>query len=292
MRGISRTLAINVGRLAVVAAVLAVWQWAFALNARYDWLIPDFLDPYFVSRPSEIWARFLRLACFVDRSGAWSLATSGAFTACLAHTENNLWIGTLVTLKNTFWGFMAGASSGVLIGLVLGRSELLARFFEPFIMAVNSIPRIALVPFIILLFGLGDLSKIVTAWVIVFFVVFFNTFEGARGVDRDHIAVARLFGASHWQVTATVIIPSTMAWVFAALTPAVSFSLIGVIVGEFIGAERGVGKIIVEAEARAQAADMMVALFVLMVVGVALALLIRRIQGYLLRWQAQFQTER
>jgi NitT/TauT family transport system permease protein len=132
----------------------------------------------------------------------------------------------------------------------------------------------------------------VTAWVIVFFVVFFNTFEGARAVDRDHIAVARLFGASHWQVTTTVIIPSTMAWVFAALTPAVSFSLIGVIVGEFIGAERGVGKIIVEAEARAQAADMMVALFVLMIVGVALALTIRRIQGYLLRWQAQFQTER
>jgi NitT/TauT family transport system permease protein len=83
-----------------------------------------------------------------------------------------------------------------------------------------------------------------------------------------------------------------MAWVFAALTPAISFSLIGVIVGEFIGAERGVGKIIVEAEARAQAADMMVALFVLMAVGVTLALLIRRLQGYLLRWQAHFQQGR
>lgn len=292
MRRVPRTLALNAGRLVVIAAVLAVWQWAFALNARYDGLVPDFLDPYFVSRPSEIWARFLKLSCLVGRSGAWTFAEPGAFTGCLSQNPNNLWIGTLVTLKNTFWGFLAGASSGVIVGLVLGRSALLATFFEPFIMAVNSIPRIALVPFIILLFGLGDVSKIVTAWVIVFFVVFFNTFEGARAVDRDHIAVARLFGASHWQVTATVIIPSTMAWVFAALTPAVSFSLIGVIVGEFIGAERGVGKIIVEAEARAQAADMMVALFVLMVVGVALALTIRRIQGYLLRWQAQFMSER
>ena len=282
-------LGIIVGRVLLVAAILAVWQWAFALNTRYDWLIPDLLDPYFVSRPSDIWARFLRMACLVDRSGAWTVGQASGFWACLGHSENNLWIGTLVTLKNTFWGFLFGVSSGVLTGLVLGRWDLAARFCEPFIVAVNSIPRIALIPFIILMFGLGDLSKIVTAWVIVFFVVFFNTFEGARAVDRDHIAVARLFGASHWQVTATVIVPSTMAWVFASLTPAVSFSLIGVIVGEFIGAERGVGKIIVEAEARAQAADMMVALFVLMIVGVALALTIRRVQTYLLRWQAHFQ---
>jgi sulfonate transport system permease protein len=282
-------LGLFVGRLIVLAAALAVWQWGFTLNARYDWLIPDLLDPYFISRPSDIWARFLRMACLADRSGAWTFAQPGGFWACLGRSENNLWIGTLVTLKNTFWGFVFGVSSGVVTGLVLGRSELMARFFEPFIVAVNSVPRIALIPFIILMFGLGDLSKIVTAWVIVFFVVFFNTFEGARAVDRDHIAVARLFGASHWQVTWTVIIPSTMAWVFASLTPAVSFSLIGVIVGEFIGAERGVGKIIVEAEARAQAADMMVALLVLMVVGVALALSIRRVQTYLLRWQAHFQ---
>ncbi|MBI2525547.1 MAG: ABC transporter permease [Candidatus Rokubacteria bacterium] len=289
MTRVPGALGLNACRVLVVAAILAVWEWAFPLNARYDWLIPDFLDPYFVSRPSEIWARFVRLACLVDRAGAWTLGREGAFAACLAQSQNNLWIGTLVTLKNTFWGFVAGVGSGVMVGLALGRSELLATFFEPFIVAVNSIPRIALVPFIILLFGLGDISKIVTAWVIVFFVVFFNTFEGARAVDRDHIAVARLFGASRWQVTATVIVPSTMAWVFASLTPAISFSLIGVIVGEFIGAERGVGKIIVEAEARAQAADMMVALFVLMVVGVVLALAIRRTQSYLLRWQAHFQ---
>jgi NitT/TauT family transport system permease protein len=281
-------LGMTLGRVLLVGAILAIWQWAFALNARYDWLVPDLLDPYFVSRPSDIWARFLRMACLVDRVGRSTLA-SGGFWTCLGQVENNLWVGTLVTLKNTFWGFVVGVSTGVLTGLVLGRWDLAARFCEPFIVAANSIPRIALIPFIILMFGLGDLSKIVTASVVVFFVVFFNTFEGARAVDRDHIAVSRLFGASQWQVTRTVVIPSTMGWVFASLTPAVSFSLIGVIVGEFIGAERGVGKIIVEAEARAQAADMMVALFVLMIVGVALAIAIRRVQGYLLRWQAHFQ---
>ena len=169
-----------------------------------------------------------------------------------------------------------------------GRSELLADIFEPFIVAFNSLPRIALVPLIILTFGLGDLSKIMTAWVIVFFLVFFNTFEGARSVDRDHINAAKLLGAGEWQVTRTVVIPSTMAWVFASLTPAVSFSLIGVIVGEFIGAEKGLGKVIIEAEATLESADMMVALFVLMVVGVILALGVRRLQSHLLRWQAHF----
>jgi NitT/TauT family transport system permease protein len=86
-------------------------------------------------------------------------------------------------------------------------------------------------------------------------------------------------------VTRTVIVPSTMAWLFASLTPAVSFSLIGVIVGEFIGAEHGIGRMIIESEARGEAAGMMVAVFVLMIVGVILATIVRRVQAYLLRWR-------
>src|SRR5262249_42653795 len=153
--------------------------------------------------------------------------------------------------------------------------QYLSSIFEPYIVALNSIPRIAIVPLIILMFGLGDISKVVTAIVVVFFVVFFNTFEGARAVDRDQIAAARLLGASELTVLRTVVIPSALAWVFASLTPAVSFALIGVIVGEFIGAEHGLGKLIVEAEARANAAEMMVVIFVMMVVGIALAYVVR-----------------
>ena len=122
----------------------------------------------------------------------------------------------------------------------------------------------------------------------VFFVVFFNTFEGTRSVDRDQIAAARLLGATEITVLRTVVIPSAMAWVLASLTPAVSFALIGVIVGEFIGAERGLGKLIIGAQARANAAVMMVAIFVMMIVGIVLAFFVRRVQAYLLRWQPQF----
>jgi NitT/TauT family transport system permease protein len=125
----------------------------------------------------------------------------------------------------------------------------------------------------------------------VFFVVFFNTFEGTRAVDRDQIAAARLLGASEWAILRTVVVPSALAWVFASLMPAVSFALIGVIVGEFIGAERGLGKLIIEAEARANASEMMVAIFVMMVVGMVLAYIVRLLQSYLLRWQQQFETQ-
>src|SRR5450631_4416263 len=124
----------------------------------------------------------------------------------------------------------------VLIQIVALQSAI----FQPFITAVNSIPRIALAPIIVLAFGIGDTSKVVTSWIVVVFLVFFNTFEGARSIDEGFVNVARLLGASEWQITRTVVIPSTMAWVFASLSPAISFALIGVIVGEFIGAERGI----------------------------------------------------
>jgi NitT/TauT family transport system permease protein len=272
-------------QIVLVLAALAIWEWGFALKPTLGWLVPDLLDPYFVSKPSEIWQRLLRLGCFTDRSGAWLLAKEGGFSACLAANDNNLWAATAVTLRNTFWGFVIGVSSGFVVGLALGRSPFLARVFEPFIVALNSIPRIALVPLILMMFGLGDASKIVTAWLLVFFLAFFNTFEGARQVDRDLVAVARLLQAREWQVTLKVVIPSTLTWVFASLTPSISFALIGVIVGEFIGSERGLGRIMMEAEARGEASVMMAAILVLMVVGVALSMGVRALQLYLLRWQ-------
>ncbi len=271
-------------QIAILVVTLTIWQWGFDVA---KWLVtkayvPKILDPYFVSKPTAIWTSFLKLGCFSDPKG---------FTACFDGNSNNLWIATMVTIKNMFWGFTWGTGLGLLAGLILGRSDVLSKIFEPYIVAMNSIPRIALVPLIILMFGFGDLSKIVAAGIVVFFVVFFNTFEGTRSVDRDQIAAARLLGASELTVLRTVVIPSALAWVFASLTPAVSFALIGVIVAEFIGAERGLGKLIIEAEARANAAEMMVAIFVMMIVGIILAFIVRRFQAYLLRWQPRFEVQ-
>lgn len=271
-------------QVAILVVVLSIWEWGWSLRAiaALKPFVPGILDPYFVSKPSMIWTSFLRLSCLGD---------AGGFGACFARNDNNLWLALLVTLKNMWWGFAFGTVSGVACGLILGRSDYLSRIFQPYVVAMNSIPRIALVPLIILMFGLGDMSKVVTAWIVVFFVVFFNTFEGTRAVDRDQIAAARLLGASEMTVLRTVVIPSALAWVFASLTPAVSFALIGVIVGEFIGAERGLGKLIIEAEARANAAEMMVAIFAMMLVGMLLATIVRQLQRYLLRWQPQFEAQ-
>jgi NitT/TauT family transport system permease protein len=261
------------------------------LHGRLPWLIPDLLDPYFISKPSDILDNFLILSCLKSKLGTFNGWFNGDFAKCLARNENNLWIATGITLKNTFFGFFAGVASGFVAGLVLGRSDRLSAIFQPFITAVNSIPRIALAPIIVLAFGIGDVSKVVTSWIVVVFLVFFNTFEGARSIDEGFINVARLLGASEWQITRTVVIPSTMAWVFASLSPAISFALIGVIVGEFIGAERGIGRLIIESEARGEASGMMVAVIVLMFVGVALSSLIRRLQTFLLRWQQHNMAE-
>jgi sulfonate transport system permease protein len=275
----------------ICVAVLSIWQWGYDLHKRLPWLVPDLLDPYFVSKPSEIFEHFLILSCLKSKLGVFNGWFNGDFAKCMVRNENNLWIATAITLKNTFFGFVTGVSSGFATGLLLGRSDRLSDIFQPFITAVNSIPRIALAPIIVLAFGIGDTSKIVTSWIVVVFLVFFNTFEGARSIDEGFINAARLLGASEWQITRTVVIPSTMAWVFASLSPAISFALIGVIVGEFIGAERGIGRLIIESEARAEASGMMVAVIVLMLVGVALSAVIWRLQAYLLRWQQHNMAE-
>jgi NitT/TauT family transport system permease protein len=280
MRRGRQTIAVILIQAAIVVIGLALWQWGWSLRSSLGRWTPGILNPYFIAKPSTIWARFLDLGCY--------RGTGDGFFACLQDDETNLWVQTWATLRNTFWGFVMGSVLGASAGLLLGRSRLLSRIFEPFLVALNSLPRIAMVPLIILIFGLGDISKIVTAILVVFFVVFFNTYEGARSVDRDQIDAARLMGATRWQITRTVIIPSAMSWFFAALTPALSFALIGVIVGEFIGAEHGLGRIIVEAQGRGDSVDMMLAMMVLMVIGVVLAAVVRRVQNYLLRWQPHF----
>jgi NitT/TauT family transport system permease protein len=280
-----RRISTRLWQALICLIVLSVWQWGYDFHNSLPWLVPDLLDPYFVSKPSEIFDNFLVLSCIKSKTGALNGWANGDFAKCMARNQNNLWFATAITLKNTLLGFTAGVSSGFVLGLVLGRSDRLSAIFQPFITAVNSIPRIALAPIIVLAFGIGDTSKVVTSWIVVVFLVFFNTFEGARSIDEGFVNAARLLGATEWQITRTVVIPSTMAWVFASLTPAVSFALIGVIVGEFIGAEHGIGRLIIESEARGEASGMMVAVVVLMLVGVILSAVIWRLQAYLLRWR-------
>ena len=247
------------------------WQWLTGIKAISKTPGLYWIDPFFISRPSLIVERFLHLASGNVRLSIWQMALS--------------------TVQSTVWGFLVGISTGFVAGLVLGRNGRLARVFEPYIIAFNSLPRIALVPLITMIFGFGLLAKIVLAWTIVFFIVFFNTFQGARSVDADLISTARFLGAGEGQIMRTVIIPSTLAWTFASLTPSISFALIGVVVGEFIGGESGggLGYLIIQSLGTLNAADMMVALLVLGVIGIVMALGIKQVETRLLRWRPEYQ---
>jgi len=249
------------GRLAFAALFFAVWEVA---SGRI-------VEAFFVSRPSVIVRRFAYLASDQVRLTIWAMALS--------------------TVQSTLWGFVVGVSTGFAAGLVLGRNDRLARVFEPYIVAFNSLPRIALVPLITMIFGFGLLAKVVLAWTIVFFIVFFNTFQGARSVDPDLIHSARFLGASERQIMRTVVVPSALAWTFASLTPSISFALIGVVVGEFLGGESGggLGYLIIQSLGTLNAADMMVALVALGVIGIVMALGIKQVEQRLLRWRPEYR---
>ena len=258
-------------RLAILVALLGSWEWLTGIKevSRTPGLY--WIDPFFVSRPSEILRRFVFLAGGEVRLTIWQMALS--------------------TIQSTLWGFVVGVTSGFAAGLLLGRNDRLARIFEPYIIAFNSLPRIALVPLITMIFGFGLLAKIVLAWTIVFFIVFFNTFQGARSVDADLIHAARFLGASERQIVRTVVVPSALAWTFAALTPSISFALIGVVVGEFLGGESGggLGYLIIQSLGTLNAADMMVALLSLGVIGIVMALGIKQVEMRLLRWRPEYR---
>ena len=141
-------------------------------------------------------------------------------------------------------GFFTGSIAGIIVGVALGRNRMAADIFSIYIKVINSIPRVVLAPIFIMIFGLGLASKVALAFVMVFFVVFANAFQGVREADRTMIANARILGASDWQVTRSVIIPSAMSWIFASLHVSFGFAIIGAIVGEFVGARYGIGLLI------------------------------------------------
>jgi NitT/TauT family transport system permease protein len=189
------------------------------------------------------------------------------------------------TLEEAILGFAIGTALGVVSGLALGRVRFLADVFGPYIKVLNSIPRIVLGSVFVLGFGLGLESKVLLVIVLVFFGVFFNAFQGAREVDRNLIANARILGASRWQVTRQVVLPSAFTWIVASLHVAFGFALIGAIVGEFIGGLQGLGVLIKTAQGTFDANGVWAAMVLMGAVALAAEWLITRLERRLLRWR-------
>src|SRR5207248_1624188 len=137
---------------------------------------------------------------------------------------------------------------GVVIGVLLGRNRLLADVFSIYIKAANAIPRVVLGALFAISLGLDIRSKVATAAILVFFVVFFNAFQGVREVERNLIANARILGADDRRLTTEVIVPSALSWIIASLHISFGLALVGAVVGELFGATQGVGELIYSAE--------------------------------------------
>jgi NitT/TauT family transport system permease protein len=249
----SRSAAVLAWQLAVGAGILAAWQLLVTMKV---------LDAFFVSRPSDIAGR---LVMWIERGTLWGhLAT---------------------TLEESLLGLVVGAAFGISLGFVFARSPMVARVFDPYIKMLNAIPRVVLAPLFLLWFGLGIWSKVALAVTLVFFVMFFNTFQGVRDADRVLIDNVRMLGATERQLVRHVLVPSALTWIFSSLQTSLGFAMVGAVVGEYLGATRGLGYVISQAEGTFDTTGVFAGMTILGIVVVFVSAGVSRLERWLLQWK-------
>ncbi|MDQ2734090.1 MAG: ABC transporter permease [Pseudomonadota bacterium] len=198
-----------------------------------------------------------------------------------------------VTLVETLLAFGIGTGLGLACGLWLALSPLAAAITDPYIKALNSMPRVILAPIFAVWFGLGIASKVALGVTLVFFIVFFNVYQGVKEVSPIVLANARMLGASQKQLLRHVYLPSATSWVFSSLHTSVGLAFVGAVVGEYLGSSRGVGYLILQAEGSFDIDTVMAGILVLTVFALALDATVGRIEKRLMRWQpAAGETEK
>ncbi len=249
-------LAVN----AVRAALVVLWIGSWEVAAR------TVIDPFYYSMPSSIW----------DKVVVWF--TDGT-------SQGSIWGTIAVTLEEAVLGFVLGTLAGVVLGVLLGRARFVAEVCAPFIKGANAIPRIVLASLFVIWFGLGMSSKVATAFVLVFFAVFFNAFQGAREVDKVLVDNARILGASRWDLMRSVILPSATSWILASMHVAFGFALIGAIVGEYTGADKGLGLLINQSQGNFDAAGIYAGMLITTVLALVAEWLITQLEVRLTSWR-------
>lgn len=216
--GFQARLRILLLQVALVGLLLATWQILVSAGI---------VDRFWISSPADIAKR------------VWEFRNTVGSTI-----PGGIWRHVIVTFKEAVFGLLIGSSVGILIGLVLGQSRLLAEAFHPLLNLANTLPRIALGPLFILWFGIGQTSKVTLVFTVVVFILIFNTYAGIQTVDRELVAVAHLLGAKWYHVLWKITLPWCVPWIMAGMRIAVAWSLGAAIVGEYLGAHEGVGYLI------------------------------------------------
>ncbi|KJC49138.1 ABC transporter permease [Bradyrhizobium sp. LTSP885] len=189
-----------------------------------------------------------------------------------------------VTFTEIVAGFAAGAVLGIVLGVAIGQSEFLERVVYPYVVAFQTVPKVAIAPIIVIWFGYGLSSKVVITATIVFFPLLANTIAGLRSAPRDQIEMLRAHTANDWQVFHMVRLPHALPYIFAGLDIAIVLAVIGAVVGEFVGARAGLGFLILQKNFTFDMAGSFAILIVLSLIGVGLHGIIVTVQRRLLFW--------
>lgn len=247
------SVSIRLVQIAIAILLFGLWEWA-ARNGH--------LSTFLFGSPSEV----------------WHLA--------FARIQNGTLIyGAYITGLETILGFVIGSALGTALGLGLWYSRYVARVMSVFILALGSVPVLALGPLIIIWFGVGIESKIVLATISCVIVALLQAYEGAQQVDKDLLRLLSSFGASKLQIFTKVVIPSSYSWVVAAAKLNVGFALIGAVIGEYISSQVGLGNLILIAGANYNIPLVLLGIFSLMILAFALSLLVGLLERHLLAWK-------
>jgi NitT/TauT family transport system permease protein len=246
--------------LQVLVAVVALGLWHVLTTVPILGTIV--LPPFFFSTPGDV----------VSRIHQW-------------FTEGTIWRHLWVTLIEALMAFAIGSFAGVLIGFWFARKPLVAAVFDPYVKMANALPRVVLAPIFALWFGLGIASKVALGVTLVFFIVFFNVYQGVKEVSQTVLANARMLGMTERQLMRHVYWPSALSWMFSSLHTSVGFAVVGAVVGEYLGSAAGLGYLIQQAEGVFDVAGVFAGMFVLAVFVVMIDAVVSLIEQRLLVWR-------
>ena len=266
------------------AATLRAWQLGLLVLLFLFWdamTRPGFIPPFMFDNDRQASFFFGQPLVIFARIWQWFV------------TDADIYRHLGVTLAETAMAFAIGAGTGLAGGLWLALSPMASALLEPYIKAFNSMPRIVLAPIFSVWFGLGMGSKIALGVTLVFFIVFFNVYQGVKEVSPVVLANARMLGASQRQLLRHVYLPSATSWVFSSLHTSVGLAFVGAVVGEYLGSASGVGYLILQAEGSFDINTVMAGILVLTAFALALDAAVGRIEKRLMKWQPKVgETEK
>ncbi|MFN3657083.1 MAG: ABC transporter permease [Pseudolabrys sp.] len=253
--------------LQIGVAIVAVALW-YVLTT-YPVFGRILLPPFFFSNPLEVAAQVY----------AW-------------FATGVIWKHLWVTLLESVLAFVLGSVGGVLVGFWFARQPLVAAVFDPYVKMVNALPRVVLAPIFTLWLGLGIWSKVALGVTLVFFIVFFNVYQGIKEVSPTVLANARMLGMNERQLVRHVYWPSALSWMFSSLHTSVGFAVVGAVVGEYLGAAAGLGYLIQQAEGVFDVAGVFAGMFVLAAFVIVIDLVVTVVEKRLLVWRPAVGDQR